>query len=343
MASREPSKKNPLERMKANTRKAFSEAKKLNYKNESLISNIEIFEKDWKIDFDIQQCESIGRREVMEDAKSVEVLPNGGLLVTICDGHGDRGEISRYCTQRFHQLFYPKFYENQDNIPLYFEKIMKSVQEELEILKLAGGSTALICYIDPNTHMGYFTNLGDSEAKLFTGKELLPLTCVRNWACPKDELRGRRVIEKIKDRASKAHFLELWSSKHPKERRIGPRELNVSRSMGDLDSCFLEGEEGVIQKPKVSIFPVRACYNGQEEGQLLIFGCDGLWDFVSEDELIENVLLPFGEDNRQDLAKRIVNYALEQGRSSDNVSVIVVRIKRKVDESEFLYQPSSFH
>ena len=210
-----------------------------------------------------------------------------------------------------------------------FKTINTSFHESLS--ETTGGTTALFCFFDSLTHRLYTSNLGDSKALVFrkTTEGLIdsfPVSIERNWANPKDMERARIAF-------NDPEFFKIWSqAKNPKERRF-PFPfygVNVSRSLGDK-GMTINDKTATSQNAHQTFVQLK-------EGDLLVMGCDGVWDFVTPEGLIDNVLTanwdhPF-------LAQRIVNYALKT--SSDNITVICARTKATLSASSSLESTQSF-
>ena len=89
--------------------------------------------------------------------------------------------------------------------------------------------------------------------------------------------------------------------------------LSVSRAIGDAkEKKYVIGEADVTEVD----------LDGTED--YLVLACDGVWDVVNGEELIDCVKKHFEEGGeKKDTAKAIVNFAISEG-SGDNLSVIVI-------------------
>jgi len=96
--------------------------------------------------------------------------------------------------------------------------------------------------------------------------------------------------------------------------------LAVTRSIGDKKMS-----KYISHEPDVIIYPI------QNEDIFLILGCDGLWDFLSNEE----VALIATSYRRPDLAAAAIrDFAFSKG-SEDNISVIVYNFGEYVDDLNF--------
>lgn len=89
--------------------------------------------------------------------------------------------------------------------------------------------------------------------------------------------------------------------------------LSVSRAIGDAkEKKFVIGEADVIKMD----------LDGSED--YLVLACDGVWDVVDGEELVECVNKHFlNGGEKKNTAKAIVEFAISEG-SGDNLSVIIV-------------------
>jgi protein phosphatase 2C family protein 2/3 len=101
--------------------------------------------------------------------------------------------------------------------------------------------------------------------------------------------------------------------------------MSFSRSFGDFKFKNSAG-------PLISIEPeVRYLYLDPVQDEFLILACDGLWDVFSSQEAVDFVRnrlrqMPVTEQDPQRVARELVNEAIYEKRSGDNVSVMVVTL-----------------
>ena len=89
--------------------------------------------------------------------------------------------------------------------------------------------------------------------------------------------------------------------------------LSVSRAIGDVkEKKFIIGEADVTEMD----------LDGTED--FLVLACDGVWDVVSGEELLDCVNKHFRDGGeKKTAAKAIVDFAISEG-SGDNLSVIII-------------------
>ena len=222
----------------------------------------------------------------------------------IYDGHGGK-EVSKAVSDILPVFFlnkniqYPMSKEDVTKIYDYVEKKVESIPQSKQC-----GSTSLT--VSQYKHSGGtyldITNLGDCKAVLCKEYRAIALTREHRPMWPDEKKRieqlGGKVIFDGDD----------WRIK----------DYSVSRSFGDVNA-----------KPYMSHKPDLYKYKLDSKDKFFILGCDGLWDYVSEQDVINYVLAnvyPKGKkvkDATKNIAGKIARLALKKG-STDNVSVIAV-------------------
>ncbi|EEF36185.1 protein kinase and PP2C-like domain-containing protein [Ricinus communis] len=104
--------------------------------------------------------------------------------------------------------------------------------------------------------------------------------------------------------------------------RVGPAALQVTRSIGDDDL-----------KPAVTAEPEITETTLSSEDEFLVMASDGLWDVVSNEEVVDIIRDTVKEPGM--CSKRLATEAAERG-SKDNITVIVVFL-RPVSTAERIY------
>ncbi len=241
----------------------------------------------------------------MEDVSCV-VEKESMLLASICDGHGG-SDVSHYVAIQL---------EKRLTTPFAIPNLIKTLDEEV-IAKEEWekqGTTLLTCCLDKATNSIATVTLGDSEAVVMRNGELIPLSCVRNWASPKD---AERAVSSLTQLFGSTSSIEQWTeASDPKKLRFPPNlGLNVSRAIGDLyyrkfgDTML----NAISQKPKMTHFQL-------QPGDLVILGCDGLFDFVPGDAILDTLA-----KDPKDPSEALTDLALQT--SKDNVSIITIQCK----------------
>lgn len=273
--------------------------------------------------FEHNFAERQGVRSAMEDAHLFQETDEG-ILAVICDGHGG-AEIAKFATEYLKNNFDRVLKNNQGNVHAAFEVIIDKIEKEVEKNDKWRdmGSTLVMSYVDKNTNLVYTATLGDSEANIYRqdNSNLLSiaLSCIRDWAHPKDAKRAGLVLKN-------PNIVKYWPlEKNPKNLRFPSffYGVNVARALGDRGINLLAHQQffthldGVSHKPKITVNKVRP-------GDVLILACDGLKDYVPEKEIID-ILANLNQQS--DAAQRLVDFAIDQRNSQDNVSVLAIYIK----------------
>ncbi|KAL4556894.1 hypothetical protein LXL04_035060 [Taraxacum kok-saghyz] len=281
-----------------------------------------------------------GRRRDMEDAVAVKPLFCGDLhFYGVYDGHGC-SHVATKCKDRMHEIVKDEV-ENRgespewkDTLATSFSRMDKEVTEWSEGASISNcrcelqtpqcdavGSTAVVAVVTPEKIV--VSNCGDSRAVLCRNGVAIPLSSDHKPDRPDELARieeaGGRVI--------------YWD---------GARVLGVlamSRAIGDN---YLKPY--VIPEPEVTVTERTA------EDECLILASDGLWDVVSNDVACNvarmclssqtpasplrspgnEVNVAGGESSDKacsDASILLTKLALAR-RSSDNVSVVVVDLRR---------------
>ena len=227
--------------------------------------------------------------------------------------------MSKYACKEFQNRF-PKVLDAlKGNVHQTFEALLHEIHTEISTNSQwnSQGSTAVISFIDKETHQIYTATLGDSEANIYrkfpkSGIKSIPLSPIKDWSCEKEMNR----LFKARNLSSLAR--ENLLKRDPKDIRSRIHHgVNVSRALGDLNETGTAEKPIVIHKPKITV-------NILKPGDTLIIACDGLRDFVSESEIANIVQFSSGTD--KELATELVDFAINNKSSTDNVSVIALRV-----------------
>lgn len=277
-------------------------------------------------------AEAQGARSAMEDAsiavdltlKTKEGQNRSAALLAICDGHGG-DEASRYLKEHFANILQRRLNarlaeDNQESVAVFhaFKEACLEVDQNYwqTLVNSKGwnaGSTLAFALILGNQL--YVGNVGDSRVQLCR-PEQEPIACT--WDQTPDKLK-----EKIR----------RWGG------RVFNRRINldhnlytlaVGRSIGDYgfsSSPEVTGANKVVSPmPKISRYPL-------QEGDYIVLACDGLYEAFTRKNVHEMVLHYSSEEKHyspEEISRTLVHAAIKDGRSGDNVSVIVARFGSRV-------------
>eukprot|EP00871_Galdieria_phlegrea_P003543 jgi/Galph1/418/GphlegSOOS_G5248.1 len=239
-------------------------------------------------------------RPTMEDAHVVvdEFAGNNkDAFFGVYDGHGGRAAVEVI------EIILHKFLEEElektggadparalANAYLRADKIL----EEKRFLYV--GATAVTCYIKTSgkNRVLFCANVGDSRAVLSRNGKALRLSY---------DHKASDAMEV--DRITKDGGYIIM-------KRVNG-VLSVSRALGDHAMKSV-----VIGEPYVTSETLT------EDDKFLILACDGLWDVVEDQEVVNFVMhLHINGLDVQNISERLVRLALDRG-STDNISVMVI-------------------
>lgn len=325
LATSETASTTAMKKMLKNSAKALEEHKKKDafaFVDSNTLPTLEFLLNSKRLFFPLSftPCiaEAQGPRPSMEDAHFFKEIEQG-VLVGVLDGHGGN-QVAKFASERFPEQFFQTLTKNQGNVRLTFEQSFHTIHKEIAQKKEWNriGSTAILSFIDKYTNLVYTATLGDSEANLYRKNkdgilQSTPLSCVRDWSSTKDAKRAAIALRKPE--------IELnWPlAENPKGLRFPYAQygVNVSRALGDTGICSKEQTRAISHKPKITV-------NKLEAGDLLVLACDGLKDYVPEKDILELLNQSTKEEN---LAQKLVDYAITQKNSRDNVTVVAVKVE----------------
>ena len=262
-------------------------------------------------------AETQGVRPSMEDGMiRGEHLVQNFFLWAVLDGHSGRASVERLvawlpaalrdglsaCGAR------PETDEEMHRVIVTaVEATDRKLLAAQEAVGFDDGATALLVLADGDAwecRKFYVAQVGDSQVVLCS-------------AFGADALATQHRT----DEPDEAARLEAAGAKVQDDRVIGlTRSLAVTRAMGDRD---VKAGGGLIATPAVTTHDVSAA------DELLILGCDGLWDVMAPEEawsLAKRKGKSRGAWDLQKAARALVEGALN-AQTGDNVSVLVLSLR----------------
>ncbi len=268
--------------------------------------------------YEVGLCGVCGFRDSMEDEHWHDdaTLGDGVLGVGIFDGHGG-SDASIHVSRRWGDAL--RATPSWPGRPAdALRETCVAVETEMwddEPRFFACGTTALAALLFPDGRM-VCANVGDTE-------------CLRIPFNDDEDADN----DFVSSQTHRPHFPAEKARIEAANGRVVRGRINdglsVSRSFGDFE----------YKSPKKPMFErMISCEPFVDEralvpGDLLVLACDGLWDFVTADQVRWFVRTSNATSNdaaastsqAQRLADDLANYALDKG-SVDNVSVFVVRV-----------------
>lgn len=231
----------------------------------------------------IYETSLIGARDANEDCHTIIVNEDGKdkkyediNMFGVYDGHGGP-EISKFLEKELSKYFILK--KNKLLMPLSKKYILKIYQHlsaklEKELGKKAhdAGSTCLVVLQYKIKEIEYIQviNLGDSRAVLCRNNFAIPLTKDHKPNWPEERKRIESIIKKTGSSDKIVKDGDDWRIKN----------LSVSRAFGDFDT-----KTYITYEP--DIFKYRLI---KEQDLFMILACDGLWDVLSSQDVINFIL-----------------------------------------------------
>lgn len=277
-------------------------------------------------------CSLKGIRPVNED-QHVIFDTNYGRIFAICDGHGIV-DLKKLHQKQVGQLISELVIQSiQTDLPLFLEKDPFNTKRAFEdwceyvhskLPPVIAGTTVAIGFYETITQLLHVATVGDTEIVVFRKQNGLiypiPMSPKMGWDNP-------AAIERIKKILSADEFAKWMEIREVKHRRFPPQGgVNLAWSLGD-HLMQLRGQTAISHAPMCSLLQLR-------EGDIVLVGCDGIFDFASVDTLAGDVLQTHWDD--PNLASIIAHYALNTRKSTDNVSAMVVRVGSPVKEEGLL-------
>jgi len=201
----------------------------------------------------------------------------------------------------------------EDALRRAFERIETDFLDKALKEDLKDGTTAVVAIINENKLI--VGNIGDSELIICNNEKAVSLVPVHN---PK---RNRKEVERIEEAGGRVYNDRLA---HPS---LNPAIFNiaVSRAIGDI---FFKYKDFTKNKPSaLTAIPDIVTYTLTSEDDFAVLACDGLWDVMSHQDVVDFVLPKLKEhDDPQIVSQQLVDEAFKRG-SQDNITTLIVTFK----------------
>ena len=308
---------------------------------ESITSSTEEFEKDDIIKGYAFNTSMGNIRDYNEDTITATKIILDGVndsntfFFAVYDGHGGKG-CSLYLKEKLHH-FIKNFTKESLNeaINTVEEKFMseEALDEKGEI-KDPSGSCGIMALIQKNKLI--IANVGDSRLVLFKKNSLYFSTEDHKPGSPSEKTRIEKGGGMVYQTPSLISLHQNGKEIEPPW-RVLPGRLSVSRTFGDVEA---KNEKLGGMKNVVVALPDITEIELDEDFNFMVLGCDGIFDVLSNEEILECVKIVLKEKEINDLnnvniselcgyiADMIIKSSLAKD-SYDNVSCIVVAINMK--------------
>ncbi|XP_050670315.1 uncharacterized protein LOC126969063 isoform X3 [Leptidea sinapis] len=224
----------------------------------------------------------------------------------VYDGHAGTA-AAHYCTAHLHRFLVesPHFTNNLKRAlrDAFLRTDAEFIRKSKHECQLSGGSTAVVVCV--RGRQMFVAWAGDSLALVAQRMRVMQLVYPHKPS-RKDEK------DRIERMGGSVLYYGTW--------RVNG-QLAVSRAIGDANY-----KPYVTARPEVGVLPL----DGEED--FVVLACDGLWDFVSEDQVALAVYqqIATDPDDLKAVTKLLTTRAKAQG-SEDNISIIVVFLKEPRD------------
>ncbi|CAD8063557.1 unnamed protein product [Paramecium sonneborni] len=247
-------------------------------------------------------------------------------LIAVCDGHGTNGhlvsnlikqQLPKYLEQQFQQ----QGRDIEKSLLFAFEKTNKEIIES-EFDTTLSGSTIVSVLI--RKEQLWTANVGDSRAIMCRNQDGWKAIQLTRDHKPSDEKEKQRIIEAGGRIDSQRDF--YGNSLGPERvwlQYIDAPGLAMTRSMGDK----LGAQAGVISVPEILEYTITP------QDQFIIVASDGVWEYLTNEEVM-NVVVPYIEKDNIDLAAdklmaEAINAWKKHSLARDDITCIVVQLKNQ--------------
>lgn len=230
----------------------------------------------------------------------------------VFDGHGFQGHfVSQAISKFFNELPFGSL-NSQSSLQTTFSSLSQTIKASNRFDSNSSGSTCVLVVI--NSDKIYCANCGDSRAIMLSGKNGSIISLSRDH---KPDLPDeRRRIEQQGGRVDRVYGMGPFRVWLKNENYPG---LAMSRSIGD----GVAHSVGVSDIPEIKEFVIE-----KEEPIALVVASDGVWEFMSNEDVKGIVEKYYYSKNTEGCSKEIVEKSLEkwkmEGYAVDDITVIVV-------------------
>jgi serine/threonine protein phosphatase PrpC len=256
----------------------------------------------------------IGKRKNNEDTEAIIInLENENDQLAqinffgLFDGHGGNF-VSLFLQKNLIKFFVNKKMEypvKDDTVIKIYQYLNQTLDEKYKKQSLHTGSTALVVleyYGSNNLKNLLVLNSGDCRAVLCKDNIAMPLTADHKPNWPYEKARIESLGGKIKFDGYDWRILDL----------------SVCRAFGDFDNKY------------VTNLPDMYKYVISKFDKFIILACDGLWDVLTNQEVIHFILEECYDKTYKkrkivnfNIAEKLAHYAINEKKSTDNVSIII--------------------
>ena len=274
------------------------------------------------ISYSYNEYANIPYRKSMEDYHCIKqnLLKNNSIVYSyfsIFDGHSGN-EIALFLSKFLHKILSTQLNNlniNNNDIQNYNDKIISIIKKTFEIADeeiinnsnyskdVGSTGTIILLYKIKNENRNDFSrylicaNIGDSKGYILTKNDFIQIT--KEHKC-----NDAKEVERIKKNGGIVFSNRVFGT------------LMLTRSFGDKEMK----KYGVISTPDCF------CHKIKDEDLYIVIASDGVWDAVSEEEIMQMSGEKYSSD---DFSKKIVKLAIDKG-TRDNISCIVIKLNKDI-------------
>jgi len=224
-------------------------------------------------------------------------------LFGVFDGHNG-AEASRYVAKEIPKVF-SEMLETCDPSNALNKAFMET-NERLKNSKIKGGTTALLAFF--TCDRGYIANAGDCRGLLCQkGHVKYATKCHR----PQELSEMKRIQDKG----------GIITTRMRGDKAISRIENNSGSALS-VSRCFGDFEIGPLIEPVPEIYEIPSL----QGDELLILGCDGLFDILKDEEIAHIAFsqLKYNGGDLEGACKRLRDVAYYRN-ATDNISVMIIQ------------------
>eukprot|EP01105_Mastigella_eilhardi_P000750 TRINITY_DN1089_c0_g2_i1.p1 TRINITY_DN1089_c0_g2~~TRINITY_DN1089_c0_g2_i1.p1 ORF type:complete len:316 (-),score=81.46 TRINITY_DN1089_c0_g2_i1:69-974(-) len=241
----------------------------------------------------------------------VTTVPNGVVMVGVCDGHGGVAS-SRFACQHMPKLLASAEHFPSDVKQAFVDGFLATDHELNQLVSdgtvEAGSGSCAVCVLVMDNTL-YVANLGDSRAVLGTTEGIaIALTKDHKAVEPSEMARLQECGGFVSD-----------------QRLFGA--LAISRSLGDFEfkKVFVSSDDSKDKGPALIAVPEMTVQPIESNHHFVMLASDGVWDVFNNEQavtIVSEALTKSPRNNPQNAARALAEAASEKG-SDDDITVIV--------------------
>ncbi|KAF8636043.1 hypothetical protein AX15_000200 [Amanita polypyramis BW_CC] len=255
-----------------------------------------------------------GWRISMEDSHAavldLDGLPDVNAFFAVYDGHGG-GRVSKYAGENLHKRLATEGAYHEQRYDVALKKAFLGTDEDMLATRErdTSGATAVAALVTADKKI-YVANAGDSRSVISVRGEVKPLSYDHK---PTNEMEKARIC-------AAGGFIDYG--------RVNGN-LALSRALGDFE--FKKNRSLGPEQQIITADPDITCHKVTEEDEFLVLACDGIWDCLSSQQVIDFVRYEISQGTElAEITEMICDHCLAPDTTSrigigcDNMTVLIV-------------------